>query len=102
MTEADVFKALGDPTRLKIVKRLCQAQPCTIGELCKGLGISRQGARKQLQILVNANVASLTTVGRETKVELKLNALKLVGHFIAELEHQWEVRLNALKKYTEE
>ncbi|MCW8108149.1 helix-turn-helix domain-containing protein [Alteromonas ponticola] len=100
-TEAEIYKALGDPTRLEIVKRLSSKRSCAIGELCKDLGISRQGARKQLQILVNANIASLKCVGRETKVALDITSLQQAQRFIAQLEKEWESRLLALKNYVE-
>jgi len=54
--EATIYKALGDPIRLEIVKRLAITSTSTVGDILTNLGISRQGARKQLQVLVNANV----------------------------------------------
>ena len=70
MIEANIYRALGDPIRLEIVKRLATGSPNTVGELSKNLGISRQGARKQLQVLVNAKVVHLTQRGRQTNVTL--------------------------------
>ena len=49
MTESRVFKALGDPLRLRIVQRLSSAPHHTIGTLSEDLGITRQGARRQIQ-----------------------------------------------------
>ncbi|NMH61120.1 ArsR/SmtB family transcription factor [Alteromonas ponticola] len=100
-TEAEIYKALGDPIRLEIVKRLSSKRSCAIGELCQDLGISRQGARKQLQILVNANIASLNSVGRETKVALDIKSLQQAQRFISQLEKVWENRLLALKDFVE-
>ena len=71
MIEAEIYKALGDPVRLEIVKRLASGTPYTIGELSKNLGVTRQGARKQLQVLVSAKVVNLSTKGRETEVVLE-------------------------------
>jgi len=102
MIEAEIYKALGDPIRLEIVKRLSAGSPSTVGELSKNLGISRQGARKQLQVLVNANIVHLSQRGRQTDVTLDTKTLKIARAFIAKLEHQWDDRLDALKKYVEE
>ena len=88
MSEAEIFKALGDPTRLEIVTRLASGSRSTIGELSKNLGISRQGARKQLQVLVSANVIQLIPQGRETEVILDAKTLKIAGKFISKLEDQ--------------
>lgn len=102
MIAAEVYKALGDPVRLEIVQRLSTQSVSTIGELSTNLGISRQGARKQLQVLVNANVVQLKQCGRQTEVTLDRNTLQLARNFITNLERQWDDRLNALKQYVEE
>ncbi|MCB1859554.1 MAG: helix-turn-helix transcriptional regulator [Gammaproteobacteria bacterium] len=102
MIEAEIYKALGDPIRLEIVKRLSHRSPSTVGELSKNLGISRQGARKQLQVLINANVVHLKQRGRQTDVALDTKTLQIARQFITKLENQWDDRLEALKKYVEE
>ena len=102
MIEAEIYKALGDPIRLEIVRRLSTRSACTIGELSTNLGVSRQGARKQLQVLVKANVVHLAQRGRETHVTLDAKSLEVARTFIARLESQWDQRLEALKKFAEE
>ena len=92
MIEAEIYKALGDPIRLEIVKRLSARSTCTIGELSMNLGISRQGARKQLQVLVDANVVHLKQHGRLTDVTLDTKTLLIARAFITKLEHQWDDR----------
>lgn len=101
MNEARIYKALGDPTRLKMVKRLAGGASSTIGELSKNLGVTRQGARKQLQVLVSAKVVRLVPQGRETQVVLDQAALRTAREFIAKLELQWDQRLEALKDFVE-
>jgi len=102
MVEAEIYKALGDPIRLEIVKRLAGGSRSTIGELSHNLGVTRQGARKQLQVLVSANVVRLIPKGRETHVELDASTLEIARKFIAELESQWDARLSALKNFVED
>lgn len=101
MTEAEIYKALGDPVRLQIVTRLAGSPRATIGELSKDLGISRQGARKQLQVLVSAHVVHLRPQGRETQVVLDTETLETARRFISGLESQWDQRLEALKNLVE-
>lgn len=102
MIEAEIYKALGDPIRLEIIKRLARRSPCTISQLSENLGISRQGARKQIQVLVASNLVHLTPQGRETKVLLDTKTLHIARKFIAELENQWDQRLEALKNIAED
>ncbi|WP_338056766.1 ArsR/SmtB family transcription factor [Saccharophagus degradans] len=101
MNEAAIYKALGDPIRLEIVKRLSTESTCTIGELSTNLDVSRQGARKHLQVLVSANVLILEQIGRQTDVSLNKHSLKIARDFIAQLERQWDNRLETLKHYVE-
>ena len=99
--EAQIFKALGDPLRLKIVERLSDGSSYTLGSLTKGLGISRQGARKQIQVLESANIIELKPQGREVRVTLDTTSLKKGRNFIIGLEQQWDRRLSRLKKVVE-
>lgn len=99
--EAQIFKALGDPLRLSIVQRLSNGSIYTLSGVTEGLGISRQGARKQIQVLVAANIIQLTPDGREVRVELVINSLKSVKSFISDLENQWDTRLGKLKDFVE-
>jgi len=98
---AQIFKALGDPVRLEIVKRLADGSSHTMNHLSKDLGITRQGARKQIQVLVSANVVYLKSIGRETLVTLDVSALEAARTFITTLESQWDERLLALKNFVE-
>ncbi|GAB2684474.1 helix-turn-helix transcriptional regulator [Aliiglaciecola sp. 3_MG-2023] len=101
MIEATIYKALGDPIRLEIVKRLSVTSTSTVGDISTNLGITRQGARKQLQVLVNANVVHLEQCGRQTQVSLNTKTLQIAQSFISQLERKWDNRLEALKNYVE-
>lgn len=101
MIEAAIYKALGDPIRLEIVRRLAVMSSSTVGDISTNLGVSRQGARKQIQVLANANVVHLKQHGRQTQVTLDKESLQIARSFISQLERQWDDRLNALKDYVE-
>jgi len=60
-----VFKALGDPTRRHLLDRLHERQGQTLGELCGGLGMTRQSATQHLAALEAANLVSSVRRGRE-------------------------------------
>lgn len=101
MQEARIYKALGDPTRLEMIRRLSLQADTTIGDLSADLGMTRQGARKQLQVLVDARVVRLTQQGRQTVVALEPETLAQARRFIAQLERDWDTRLAALKRLLE-
>ena len=85
MTNAVLFSALGDSTRLEIVRRLSTGVPHTISTVSSGLEMSRQGIRKHLQILAEANIIRLQPKGRDTSVQLERQTLEQARTFIAEL-----------------
>jgi DNA-binding transcriptional ArsR family regulator len=99
---AQVFQALGDKVRLEMVQRLSRQQPCTIDVVSRELGISRQGARKHLQVLVDAKLVVLEPHGREVRVQLAHDAFAPARAFIEKLERDWDRRLEALRRFVEQ
>lgn len=99
----EVFKALADPTRRALLDRLHGRNGQTLGELCEGLGMSRQAVTKHLRLLAAANLVAVLRRGRE-----KLHYLNPVPiHAIAErwigkYEHRRLQALAELKKRLEE
>jgi DNA-binding transcriptional ArsR family regulator len=101
MVAAELFRALGDPTRLEMVRRLSSGNPYTITTVSSGLEISRQGARKHLQLLADVHLVTLEPSGRDTTVRLERETLEEGKAFIAELEQQWDTRLEALRHFVD-
>lgn len=60
-----VFKALGDPTRRKLLDLLAEKNGQTLGQLCEHLAMARQSATQHLGILEDANLVSTQKRGRE-------------------------------------
>jgi len=60
-----VFKALGDPTRRKLLDLLHEKNGQSLGELCENLDMARQSATQHLAILEDANLVSTVRRGRE-------------------------------------
>ncbi len=101
MAVSEVFRALGDPVRLEMVRRLSLGEPSTISGVSLGLGITRQGARKHLQVLADAGLVTLVSQGREVAVALSPARLEAARAFLAEMERRWDERLDALKRFVE-
>ncbi|MDR3692180.1 MAG: metalloregulator ArsR/SmtB family transcription factor [Fimbriimonas sp.] len=102
MAAAEIFRALGDPIRLEMVQRLTRGSRCTITAVSEGLGITRQGARKHLQVLADARIVVLQPEGRDVLVSLEPESLDQAKLFITELERRWDARLDALLRFVEE
>jgi len=97
---AKIFGALGDQVRLEMVRRLAN-QSGTLSFVSQNLGISRQAARKHIQVLSDANLVSLAPRGRETIITLEKQTVADAHRFIREIEAQWDRRLAALKAHVE-
>lgn len=60
-----VFKALGDPTRRRLLDLLYASNGQTLGQLCEHVDMTRQSATQHLGLLEEANLVSTVWRGRE-------------------------------------
>jgi DNA-binding transcriptional ArsR family regulator len=65
MDDDAVFRALADASRRALLDRLHARNGQTLGELCRGLDMTRQAVAKHLAILAQANLVSWKRQGRE-------------------------------------
>jgi DNA-binding transcriptional ArsR family regulator len=61
----DVFKALADASRRQLLDRLHAQNGQTLGDLCRGLDMTRQAVTKHLALLEAANLVATVRRGRE-------------------------------------
>ena len=61
----EVFKALADPSRRRLLDELHSNNAQTLGELCQHLDMSRQAVTKHLRLLERANLVVILWHGRE-------------------------------------
>jgi len=96
---APVFAALGDPARLRIVAKLCEAGPLSIVRLTKGANISRQAITKHLHALSDAGLVRAERSGRESRWRLETRRLAETQQYLDQISARWDealVRLRAL------
>ena len=99
---APLFAALGDPTRLRLVSRLCADGPLSISALADGADVTRQAVTKHLNTLAAAGLARPHRQGRELIWELEPRRLALAQRRLAEISDQWDAVLGRLKAFVEE
>ena len=61
----EIFKALADPGRRKLLDQLHSNNGQTLSELCQHLDMSRQAVTKHLRLLERANLVVILWHGRE-------------------------------------
>lgn len=97
---APVFAALGDPSRLSIIERLCAAGPLPTTRL-QG-GVSRQGITKHLRVLEEAGLVESFRVGRDRQWQLRTEHLAAMRTYLDRVAAEWDVRLLRLKALVED
>lgn len=98
---APVFAALGDPTRLRIVARLCRSGPASISRLTETTEVSRQAVTKHLRALEDAGLVRSDRAGRERIWELETRRLTQVRRYLDQISKQWDDTLERLRVFVE-
>ena len=68
-TTTDVFNAVGDPTRRRIIEVLSAAE-ASVGDLVAALGVEQPLVSKHLRVLRDVNAVHCRNVGRNRVYEL--------------------------------
>ncbi len=97
----EVFAALGDSTRLRLVSRLARGRPLSIAELTSGSALTRQAVTKHLRVLEQAGVVRSRRVGRESRFNYEPRALKEASAYLERVSGQWDDALARLQAFVE-
>ena len=99
----EVFKALADPSRRKLLDELFKSNGQTLGELCEHLDMTRQAVTKHLVILEAAHLVATVWRGREKLHYLNPVPLHEISErWIGKYERHRLQALSDLKKGLEE
>jgi DNA-binding transcriptional ArsR family regulator len=97
-----VFKALADPGRRKLLDRLFARNGLTLGELCKEMKMSRQAVTQHLAVLEAANLLSTVWRGREKHHYLNPVPIhEIYDRWVKKFERRSLLALHQLKKRLE-
>ena len=98
-----VFKALGDPSRRKLLDELREKKGQTLSELCEHLEMTRQAVTKHLVLLEKANLIAVVWRGREKLHYLNPMPLhEIYERWIGKYERHRLQALSDLKKGLEQ
>jgi DNA-binding transcriptional ArsR family regulator len=100
-TQARVFAALGDTTRLLLVAKLSRGQPRSISQLTEGSKLTRQAITKHLRVLENAGIVHNVHAGRESLFEFDLEPVAGASEYLRFVSEQWDQALARLKSFVE-
>lgn len=94
---APVFAALGDETRLTLVRRMAAGRPLSITRLAEGIQITRQAVTRHLEVLAEAGLVRSRRRGRERLFELEPARLALARRSLDQISRWWDEKLTGLK-----
>lgn len=100
--EAPLFAALGDETRLALVRRLSATGPASIAGLTEGSGVTRQAVTKHLRILEDAGLVQSQRSGRESSWRLLPGGLAEARASLERISAQWDSALERLRAFVED
>ena len=98
---ARVFFALGDGTRLAVVKRLLTAGALSATTLAQDADITRQAIVKHLQVLEDAGLVERERRGREVLYTLDPGRVDEARAFLDAISAGWDRALGQLKDLVE-
>lgn len=99
---AILFAALGDPTRLGLIRRLAAGGSASIATLAEGCpAMSRQGVTKHLQVLASAGIVQGRRKGREHLWALNPATIEEARLSLDAIARHWDDRLARLKAHVE-
>lgn len=90
-----VFHALGDATRRKIVEQLSHG-PASVSDLAQPLGITVAAVVQHLHVLEQSGVVHTEKVGRTRTCRIAPRGLEVATDWIAARRALWERRLDRL------
>ena len=98
---ASVFAALGDPTRLRLVKRLSSDGPQSISQLTGTTDVTRQAVTKHLNALAHAGLATSAKHGRQVVWSLETRRLEIARRHLDAVSSRWDEALERLREFVE-
>jgi DNA-binding transcriptional ArsR family regulator len=98
---SQIFAALGDETRLRLVSRLSESGPMSIAKLTAGASVTRQAVAKHLCVMQEAGLVRSALHGRERIWQLERRRLEEARHYLDLISKQWDGALGRLRDLVE-
>lgn len=96
MIEAEIFRALADPTRRAVYERLAAGE-MTVSELRAGMTVSQPAVSQHLAVLRGAGLVAERRVGRNAYYRADPDGLAPLLGWIERYRAFWPARIERLK-----
>jgi DNA-binding transcriptional ArsR family regulator len=98
----EVFVALADPTRWRVLSLLAERGEGTATSLAGELPVSRVAVDKHLAVLDRAGLVEGRRAGREVRYTVRTEPLDAAARWMAGIASEWDARLASLKRLAED
>nr|WP_194246992.1 metalloregulator ArsR/SmtB family transcription factor [Brevibacillus borstelensis] len=100
--QRDVFDAIADPTRRRLIRLLAEAEEMPLHELTTHFEMGRTAVSKHLTVLKEAGLVLDRKVGRETRYRLNASPLREIQDWVAFYSKFWSTNMLRLSQLLEE
>jgi DNA-binding transcriptional ArsR family regulator len=97
----DLWSAIGDPTRRRMLDLLLAEGPGTATTLSARLPVTRQAVSKHLGVLDRVGLVHVTPTGREMRYQVDERQLARAAAQLADVGSTWDARLQRIKRIAE-
>ncbi|MEO5875890.1 MAG: metalloregulator ArsR/SmtB family transcription factor [Streptosporangiaceae bacterium] len=97
----DLWSAIGDPTRRRMLDMLLAEGAGTATTLSDRLPVTRQAVSKHLVVLDRVGLVHVTPAGRERRYQVDEAQLARAVAQLAEVGTAWDARLRRIKRIAE-
>jgi predicted transcriptional regulator len=101
VVDDDLWSALGDPTRRRMLDLLLADGGGTATSLSGSLPVTRQAVAKHLGVLDRAGLVAVTPAGRERRYEVDEEQFSRAVAQLAAVGAAWDARLQRIKRIAE-
>ncbi|MDO3411654.1 metalloregulator ArsR/SmtB family transcription factor [Saccharibacillus sp. CPCC 101409] len=98
----DVFDAIADPTRRRLIRLLAESAEVPLHELTSQFEMGRTAVSKHLTVLKEAGLVLDRKVGRETRFRLNAAPLKEIEDWVGFYRRYWNANMARLGRLLEE
>src|SRR3984957_19384031 len=92
-TQIDMFQALADPARLRIVEAMKSGE-CAVGDIVERMDIHQSGVSRHLRILTEAGIVQMRPEGQKRLYSLRKEAFDELDAWVAGYRRHWQARLD--------
>ena len=100
--ERDVYEAIADPTRRKLLRLLAEEKELPLYKLTAQFQMGRTAVSKHLAILKEAGLVDDRKVGRETRYRINAAPLREIKDWVSFYERFWTDNITILRSILEE